>query len=472
MLRLSLISLFTSLLLALSFRTSAQCALESGQVAPYGYVIAEGSSAKITLNIAAQPGVRYTLYHNEQATDQIRWGASVDSLIWSVSETGVYTVMAQQDSCLQLMDGYCAVSVYPLGETTTSAGASTAQGIPDDLLNANASTGETPTTNSTGCACGGPSMQPSQLDLCGKSSVTVVVQGGMLTGSYSLLRDNNLIRQLSVNDCNQGVLKWENITTTGTYNVTGPCTVSGTTKVVKTTTCNPPPPTNPGNPPGGGNPPPTNCGTGASILNPTSGPPTDLCQGSYTLKASITRNSYKWCLNSADCSPTSTSYIGGSISIPVNQSGTYYLTTPNDCGNPTTTSIPLTIKPTMSSVTLTGPTNPCQQGGATQYTAQGYNVDAFTWTNTALNGRGLKIIQSTRSGNLYTEKIEIIWNAGASGKLTLQADAYGCGDSKTSRTLIIDATAFAQATISPSGTASLSWPNRSLLLTGQSRLKD
>ena len=455
MLRLCLIGLFVSLLVPMS-SLFGQCSLESGQVMPYGYVIPEGSSARITLDIVAQPGVRYTLYHNEQATNQIQWGATADSLVWSVTETGVYTVIAQQDECQQLMAGYCAVSVYPLTETNTT-GASTAQGLPNDLLTSNATTGEVPTSNSTGCACGGPSMQPAQLDLCGKSSVTIVVQGGMLTGSYSLLRDNNLVRQLSVNDCNQGVLKWENITTTGSYTVQGPCTVSGATKVIKTTTCTTPPPTNPGNPP-------TNCGSGASIVNPTSGPPTDLCQGSYTLTASKTRNSYKWCLNSADCLPTSSSYLSGSKSITVSQSGTYYLTTPDDCGKASTTSIPLTIKTPMSSVTLTGPATACQQAGASQYTVQGINVDAYTWSNTALSGNSLKIIQRTRSGSTYTEKIEIGWNSGANGKLTLQADAYGCADSKITKTLSIDLSSLPQATVTPSGTTTIAWPNRSLLL--------
>lgn len=347
--------------------------LDTARLMPHGYAIPEGTTADIVLKMAPQAGVSYTLYHNEQATDQGQEStAGTDSLVWTVAETGVYTIVAQRGDCQQAAPGSCIVSVFP---ATTDAEASQPEVSPDThqlthLLENNASVNNETTANNTACTCGGPSIQPPTLDLCGQSSLAIVVQGGLVAGFYSLLRNGSPVRQINWEDC--GMIIWEDINTPGTYTVQGPggCPVSGTTEVVETNDCD-----DDG----------SNCGTGANIDwrvgDVESPPPYNLCQGTtVTLAADQESDYYQWYyLPGTDGGGEPDEPFVGGRSVEVRQSGTYILRTPDGCNQAYETSIPLFFNPNMGTVSLEGPSARCEGDATTQYVVSGNHVGYFQW---------------------------------------------------------------------------------------------
>ncbi len=106
-LRLLVLLLFFSASLTVSW--AQQCPLDSGQVMPQGYLMPEGDTAMISLDIVPQAGVDYVLCKDGVHTDRVLSGDTTDSLMWEVMEYGAYTVVAQQDSCEQAMIGGCLV---------------------------------------------------------------------------------------------------------------------------------------------------------------------------------------------------------------------------------------------------------------------------------------------------------------------------------------------------------------------------
>ncbi len=428
--------LFLVILTAPAFSAFGQCVpgLDTARLMPHGYAIPEGTTADITLKISPQAGVRYTLFHNELPTGQVLEStAGIDSLVWSVTKTGVYTVVARQGDCEQVVSGYCLVSVFPTTPNTEASESEASQGTDqfDNFPENEASINSEPTANNSSCSCGSPSIQPATLDLCGESSGTIVVQGGLITGFYSLLRNGNPVRQINLEDCN--IILWENITNLGNYTVQGPngCSVSGATEVIKTDNCN------------GGN----NCGTGANIDWPVSNPPPyNLCQGNVSLFADQERDSYAWYYSpDLDGSGPVGELIGSNQSITVNQTGTYTLRTPDNCGNPYETAIPLTFNPPMGTVTLEGrdPWDLTSCDDVTYYVARGRHVGYFQWDISQL-GEGNTISYVTeQSGNERISTATVTWSDTYAGQATLGVTAYGCGGTSVVKSLTITAGTYA-----------------------------
>ena len=429
--------LLLSLLLSLAIIPLAhsQCIPEAdtARILPSGYVIPEGNTATISLSIPPRSGTYYTLYHNEQVTDQIIEGTSADSLTWSVAETGVYTVLAQQGDCQQMIPGYCVVRVQATSsslprENVADDSAGKVPPLSKSLpLGNGGGVGDTQTqttNNNTDCECLAPSMQSEEEDLCGHPSVTLAVAGGPVVGFYSLLRDGNLVRTTSMDDCNNRIILWENVTVTGLYSVQGPgsCPVTGTTRVIDTDACNPP----------------EDCGSGAEIAWPsTSPPPTNLCQGSsVTLTASKDRNYYRWYyVPPFDNSGTLGEPISSSKSITVQESGTYVLRTRDDCQADYEAQIPITFKPTIGGFTLEGSTVRCQS--TTQYVASARHSGPFQWDISELGaGNSVSYVTST-SGDQLTETATVTWASGFSGNAVLRVSTNGCAGTTASRSITI-----------------------------------
>ena len=416
----------------------AQQLPDSSEVLPHGYLLPPGDTATISVNATPQPGVNYVLCQDGVHTDQILSDATADSLVWQVTEPGKYQVVAQQGESEQVVPGQCLVESNAI------------------------------TTLATSCACNSPIIAPATKYLCNQSSVDITLQGAHGANfGFQLYRDGTTVGPSKSSSQCSGVIQW-NVSTPGTYTIkyvggTGTCTVQGKSEIKSG--CEPSDPTDPPNPP---NPPGGNCGTAASILRPSTNPPTstnpppyDLCSDNYTLSASKNRSFYKWCLNSADCSSGSSAYRGGSKSITINESGTYYLTTPDDCGNPRTTSIPITMKPTMSSVDIdlkdNQPTTRCQGAGTTTYFAKGFNVDYFQWDASEIGAVNTVA---------YTgDSVTVTWSPDFSGSATIKFTAYGCGDSEIIRSRTMTVKKLPTPTISPPGTTTIAWRENGQLLT-------
>ena len=388
------VTLFCTSVLLFSQFTSAfgQCSINVAEVVPHYQSIPSGGSAEVSLDAPGQPGTAYRLFLDGVPVHQTLSGSSNSTIRWAVNDPGTYTVIAYQGECEQPMDEQSVVSY-----------------------------------NITPLACDGSiGINPPSRALCEGESMSIVLQGALTEGdTYNLLLEGNIIRSSQVPPSSSGptIIQWDNITNLGTYTATGPCPVSGESEVTRkpAAECNP------------------SCGTGASIDLIGSDTPYDICTGdNISLEASKPRSSYKWCLNVQDCQINGSGYVSSSQSTSVSQSGTYYLYTPDDCGNPVETSIPLTFKPEISGVTADGPASRCQGESATVYTAQGFNVDAFLWSVSGAGSEDYAISitnSNLGSGQLGTSTATVTWTAGYVGTAQVQATAYGCGTTSTTRSV-------------------------------------
>ena len=109
-----------------------QCDIPMASVSVLQDSISPGDTVQILLQGKTQPNATYILYKDGTEVNQEQSGDPNQPLIWEVSETGRYTVAAQQDSCERFMDGQPTVvnlappdeggcaELYPILRPTTS----------------------------------------------------------------------------------------------------------------------------------------------------------------------------------------------------------------------------------------------------------------------------------------------------------------------------------------------------------------
>ncbi|MEM9930365.1 MAG: DUF6443 domain-containing protein, partial [Bacteroidota bacterium] len=403
MFRLFLFSAFTFLSVAWLYPAYSQCQMSIYDVAPNGHSIPTGDTAWIQLEGTSQAGVDYLLYRNGSATGQTLSGTSNPTIQFGATQPGAYTIMAEQGACQQQMQGTSQVSF-----NNTSCGCSQSIGI-----------------------------FPSSGEVCSGDSIEVGIQGGLSTGTYTLFLDGNAIRTTTVTNCNQGFLGWQ-VTNVGTYTVTGPCLVNGQSVITqKTTGCNTDP----------------SCPTTSIAWDAVARGflPDDICEGSLTLEATNneTGNWYYRAFGSSESERNLLATGTNSITINDNRSGHYYFQTSASCPE---SSIPLTFKPAMSSLAITGDTFRCQNSGTTQYVAKGNNVDAFIWGVTGANTDDYAIsIVNQADSSVAT----VSWDANYTGTAQVQAIAFGCGATQDTLSVSVVTQALPPATITPMGATAL-----------------
>ncbi|WKN43205.1 DUF6443 domain-containing protein [Tunicatimonas pelagia] len=368
-------------------------------VVPNAHSIPTGDTAWIQLEGTSQAGVDYLLYRNGSATGQTLSGTNTPTIQFGATQPGAYTIMAEQGACQQPMQGTSQVSF-----NATSCGCSQSIGI-----------------------------FPPSGEVCSGDSVEVGIQGGLSTGTYTLFLNGNQIRTATVTNCNQGFLGWQ-VANPGTYTVTGPCLVSGQSVITqKTTGCNTDP----------------SCPTTSIAWDAVERGflPDDICEGSLTLEATNneTGNWYYRAFGSNESERTLLATGTNSITINDNRSGHYYFQTSASCPE---SSIPLTFKPAMSGLAITGDTFRCQNSGTTQYVAKGNNVDAFTWNVTGANTDDYAISIVSRADSSVAT---VSWDANYTGTAQVQATAFGCGATQNTLSVSVTTQALPVATITPMG---------------------